>query len=493
MTNGLKQDTFFSYAKISCNRSFDYENGEAGMRLDALFLKTVVPSACAIQGDCDQEFTFAVDTRSLKVGHLFFALQGARVDGHTFLKEALEKASGVVIAADKKHLLPTGIASDTLVITVSDPLQALLALATAWRAQFSYPVAAITGSIGKTSTKEITAHMLACAGKKYLVSGGNLNTSLGVAMTISRMNDSYDGALFEVGISKKGEMDTIIQMLNPTTGVITCIAHSHLEGLGSLNDIAIEKRALFKKFNSENIGIVSGDFPFLNTASYSHPVIRFGFKTTNQVQARKLVEKDGALSFILKLYEHRYPIVLTQTHRGLVNNILASATLAHHLGVSDEAILRGIKTLPGCSQRYEVCRLRDFKGFLIDDCYNASPESMKAALLAFESEKSSGKKIAVLGDMLELGENSSFWHRQIGRFLRRVPTLKHLILVGDQVKWIEKTAPHGITIEKVVSWEDAVSKLSATLEDHAVVLVKGSRGMQLQNVVAKFVDKQVCV
>jgi UDP-N-acetylmuramoyl-tripeptide--D-alanyl-D-alanine ligase len=463
------------------------------MRLDERFLKTAVPTACVIQGNCAQELTYAVDTRSLKVGQLFFALPGARVDGHIFLKDALEKSSGVVIAADRKHLLPSVIAPEKLVITVEDPLQALVALATAWRARFSYPVAAVTGSIGKTSTKEITAHFLACAGKKYLVSRGNLNTVLGVAMTISHMDDSYEGALFEVGINARGEMDTIIQMLNPTTGIITCIAHSHLEGLGSLADIAMEKRALFKKFTSENIGIVSGDFPLLSAVSYCHPVIRFGFKTINQVQARKLVEKDGTLSFVLKLYDHKYPITVTKTHRGFVNNILAAATLAHRLGVSDEVIVEGIRTLPACAQRYERCRLKDFKGILIDDCYNASPESMKAALLAFESEKGTGKKIAVLGDMLELGQNSSFWHRQIGRFLRRVTTLQHLILVGDQVKWIEKTAPQGITIEKVASWQDAVSKLSATLEDHAVVLVKGSRGIQLQNVVAKFVDKQVCV
>lgn len=463
------------------------------MRLDELFLKTVVPGAFLLQGNCTQEVTFAVDTRFLQPGNIFFALPGARVDGHSYVKEALEKASGVVVAAEKRHLLPAQISKEKIVIVVPDTLQALVALATAWRAQFSYPVAAVTGSMGKTSTKEITAQMLTCAGKKYLVSCGNYNTVLGVAMTISQMSDAHEGALFEVGIQKKGEMDRIVQMLNPTTGVITCIAHSHMEGLGSLAEIAAEKRALFKKFSSENIGIVSGDFPLLSAVSYSHPVIRFGFKTVNQVQARKIKEELGALSFTLKLYDKKYQVSLAQNHRGLVNNVLASATLAHLLGASGEAIIEGIRTLPARSQRYEVCRLRDFKGILIDDCYNASPESMKAALLAFESEKSSGKKIAVLGDMLELGQNSSFWHRQIGRFLRRVPTLKHLILVGNQVEWIEKTAPHGITIEKVASWQDAVSKLSATLEDDAVVLVKGSRGMQLQNVVAKFVDKQVCV
>ena len=458
------------------------------MHLDALFLKTVVPHAHVVHGTLPQDVTFAVDTRSLRPGQLFFALEGARVDGHSFLEEALKKGAGVVVALDKLFLIPVTLLENALVIAVPDPREALIALAGAWRSRFLYPVAAITGSVGKTSTKEIAAHMLACADKKYLVSQGNLNTVLGVAMTISQMDDSYDGAIFEVGIQMKGEMDRIINMLNPTTGVITCIAHSHMTGLGTLTEIGMEKRAIFKKFSPENIGIVSGDYPLLSAVSYAHPVIRFGFKTTNQVQARKLKEEGSALSFVLKLYDRKYLVTLAQNHRGLVNNVLAAATLAHRLGASDKAIIKAIATLPIRPQRYEVCKLKGFKGFLIDDCYNASPESMKAALLAFQSEKISGKKIAILGDMLELS-NSSFWHRQIGRFLRRVPTLKHLILVGTQVQWIEKTAPQGLIIEKVATWEDAVSKLSAILEDNACVLVKGSRGMQLQNVVAKFVDK----
>jgi len=460
------------------------------MQLDAVFLKSVVPDVRVLHGTVPAALTFAVDTRSLVKGQLFFALPGARVDGHSYLQEALEKGSGVVIAADKIALLPKTIPVHALVLAVSDPLDALIAWATAWRSRFTYPVAAVTGSVGKTTTKEIAAHMLSCAGKRYLVSRGNLNTVLGVAMTISQMDDSHDGAIFEVGIQKKGEMERIIKMLNPTTGVITCIAHSHMEGLGSLADIAAEKRGIFKKLSSDSIGIISGDYPLLSAVSYSHPVIRFGFKTTNQIQARKLSVQGTHLTFVLKLYDRKYNITLMQNHRGLVNNILAAATLAHHLGASDEAIVRAAETIPVRSQRYEVCSLRNFKGILIDDCYNASPESMKAALLAFESEKAGGKKIAVLGDMLEL-HNSPFWHRQIGRFLRRVPTLNHLILVGNQVEWIEKTAPQGLIIERVPRWEDAVSKLSATLEDNAVVLVKGSRGIQLQNVVAQFVDKQV--
>ncbi len=464
------------------------------MRLDEGFLKKVLPQAEVLHGVIPPtSLVCVVDSRILKKDHLFFALEGNKVDGHSFVGQVLEKAAGVVIAASKKHLitplLPL-LKKEALIIAVPDPLEALVALATAWRARFTYPVAAITGSVGKTSTKEMTAHMLACAGKKYSASQGTLNTLIGVAMTISKMDETHEAALFEVGINKQGEMEKIIEMLNPTTGVITCVAHSHMEGLGTIADIAAEKRLLFKKFSSENIGIVQGDQPLLSTVAYPYPVIRFGLKTTNQIQARKIKEEGSSLSFVLKLYDKKYPVTISKNHRGVVNNILASTALAHQLGVSDAAILQAIQTLPVCPQRFEVCPLKNYRGVLIDDCYNASPESVKAALLAFQSIETTGKKIAVLGDMLELGENSSFWHRQIGRFLRRVSSLHHLILVGEQVKWIEKTAPLGITVEKVLSWQDAVSKLSATLGDDAVVLVKGSRGMQLHNVVAKFVDKQ---
>lgn len=464
------------------------------MRLDEGFLKRVLPQAHILHGQLPPEFlACAVDSRVLSKKHIFFALEGAQVDGHSFISEALKKSAGIVIAQSKEHLVVPLLSQlpSSFVVAVPDPLHALIALATAWRSQFTYPVAAITGSVGKTSTKETVAHMLVCSGKNYLVSKGNLNTLIGVALTISLMDESYAGAVFEVGISKQGEMEKIVDMLQPTTGLITCVAHSHMEGLGTVGGIAAEKRALFKNFGPENIGIVYGDQPLLSTVSYHHPVIKFGMKTTNQVQARKLKEQEGKLTFLMKLYDKKHFVTLSKNHRGFVNNILGAATLAYQLGVADTAIVEAINTLPVCAQRFEICALKNRKGVLIDDCYNSSPESVKAALLALQSMHCSGIKIAVLGDMLELGANSSFWHRQIGRFLRKITTVRHLILVGEHVKWIEKTAPLGMTIEKARSWQDAVSKLSATLEDDAVVLVKGSRGMQLQNVVAEFVDKQV--
>lgn len=463
------------------------------MRLDKGFLTRVLPEAVILQGSLEGDITFSVDSRSIEAGQFFIPLQGARADGYSFLEKALSVGAGAFIAQDKKFLLdqidPALLKNKTLVL-VHDPLEALLCLASAWRALFVYPVIGITGSVGKTSTKDFTASLLSKAGKSVLSSKGNQNTLVGIALNIARMNEQYDTAVFEMGISKRGEMARMAQLLQPTSAVITYIGHSHMEGLGTVANIAVEKRDIFKYFNESSIGIINGDQPVLSNVGYVHPVVRFGTKTTNQVQARKIKSDGAKLSFVLKLYQEKYQIELNQNHYGTINNALAAASVAHLLGVPGVTIAQGLRELPLRAQRFESCSLKGYRGVLIDDCYNASPESMKAALLALEDLKASGKKIAVLGDMLELGQTGPFWHRQIGRFLRRVPSLQHLILVGEQAAFMEKTVPVGIKVEKVAGWQDAIERLKCSLEDDAIVLVKGSRGMQLQNVVAAFADKQ---
>lgn len=462
------------------------------MRLDKEFLTRVLPEAVILQGSLEGDFTFSVDSRSIESGQLFVPLQGSRADGYSFLEKALAIGAGALIGKDKKFLLDqfnSDVLRNKILILVDNPLQALLALAHAWRALFSYPVIGITGSVGKTSTKDFATFLLTKANKRVLSSKGNQNTLVGVALNIVRMNEHYDIAIFEMGISKRGEMAHIAQLLQPTNAVITCIGHSHMEGLGSLATIAIEKRDIFKYFNESSIGIINGDQAVLSNVGYVHPIIRFGTKTTNQIQARKIKSNGEKISFVLKLYQEKYQIELSQNHQGVINNALAAASVAHLLGVSGAIIAQGLQELPLRPQRFESCSLKGYRGTLIDDCYNASPESMKAALLALENLKVAGKKIAVLGDMLELGKTSSFWHRQMGRFLRRVPSLQHIILVGKEVAFMEKTVPVGVKVERVAGWQDAIERLKCSLEDDATVLVKGSRGIQLQHVVAAFADK----
>jgi UDP-N-acetylmuramoyl-tripeptide--D-alanyl-D-alanine ligase len=264
-----------------------------------------------------------------------------------------------------------------------------------------------------------------------------------------------------------------------------------MEGLGSVNDIALEKRALFSAFRESDIGIIHGDQSILSNVSYAHPVIKFGLKMSNQIQARKVRVAGSHLSFVLKIYAIKYPITVQRVHTGFVSHALAATAVAYLCGVPNETIVQALQIPVIVAGRFQEKKLIDNKGILIDDCYNANPESMKAALLAFQHVETQAGKIAVLGDMLELGVNSPFWHRQLGRFLRKVPSLRYVILVGSMVEWTKKTLPLGIEFDHVVRWEDAVEKLKDSLahEPKSVVLIKGSRAMGLNNLVDMFAQK----
>ncbi len=463
------------------------------MRFNQGFLQKILPDAQCVGTELLEGASFSVDSRTIGKDQVFVALEGDRVDGHLFLEDALVKSAGVLVASKKLPLIDALIkkfyATKTIII-VEDPLQALYVLARAWRKLITCPIVGITGSVGKTSTKEYAAHIVRQGGQQCFASQGNQNTLLGIALNILKMTAEHTAGLFEVGIGVRSEMTKLVDLLRPTTALITFIGHSHMEGLGSLADIAAEKRAIFSFFNECNIGIINGDQAVLSQVGYAHPVIRFGQKTTNQIQARKIKTAGGTTSFVLKLYHAKYNVTLTHTHQGMINNILAAAAIAYQLGVDAKIIVQAIHTLPVCAQRFEVCSMKNKKGIMIDDCYNASPESVKAALLAFEHMQGVGKKIAVLGDMLELGDDSNFWHRQVGRFLKKSRSVKHLLLVGSHMKAVKETAPYGLSIETAESWQDAVEQLNLLLEDDNAVLVKGSRGMQLQNLVSAFAFKE---
>ena len=441
-------------------------------------------------GHFPEDATFSVDSRTIKEGDIFVALKGADCDGHDFIDQAFKKgAAGVIIAESRKALLQTitGI-EKKLVLVVENPLEAFIKLAAAWRLQFDYPVVAITGSVGKTSTKEILAQIMNHAGKQFLASNDNQNTRIGLALNMLRMRVHHELAIFEVGISKRGEMAQLASLLRPTSAVITNIGHQHMDGLGSLNDIALEKRDIFKCFTENSIGIINGDQQILASVSYQHPVIKFGSKTTNQIQARKMRVAGSHISFVLKIYKNKYSIVLEHPHVGSVFNVLAATAAAHWLGVPDEITITAIQKPCIVAGRFEERTLIN-SGMLINDCYNANPESMKAALLAFQQIETKSPKIAIIGDMLGLGVNSPFWHRQVGRFLRKVPSLNKVILVGNLVAWVKKTAPVGLKVEVVSSWQEAVERIEGELHEKPAILVKGSRAIGLENLVDVLTNK----
>ncbi len=462
------------------------------MHFNREFIKTIVPEALFYGVDFPPDASLVVDSRDLRPGELFVALKGGRVDGHDFIEEAISKgAVGLIISLDQKDCLRKIQAKtkDTLtIVCLPNVAKDIVTLATAWRAKFTYPVIGITGSVGKTTTKEMLAHILRKSGKNCLASSGNQNTLLGVSLNILKMNDQHTIAIFEMGISKRGEMAELAQLVRPTTAIITAIGHSHMEGLGSINDIASEKRDIFKFFKEDSIGIVNGDQPLLTMISYTHPIIKFGCKMTNQIQARKIQVQGAQTHFILKLYRERFRVSMPTNHMGPILNGLAACSAAYVVGVSPSSIVEGLKTIDTVARRFERRPIKARKGVLIDDSYNASPESMKAALLAFEKIEEKGQKIAVLGDMLELGVNAPFWHRQLGRFLRKVPSLQHVVLVGENVKWAQKTMPSYVTCQVVPNWKQALSCLKDKLERECVILVKGSRAMELENLVYEITE-----
>ncbi len=441
----------------------------------------------------DEEVAVVVDSRLIDADDVFVALKGQATDGHAFLDIAIEAGASAFIV-DKNDarviqmLTPERI-GNRLVIKVSDTYEALLDLTKAWRSLMTFPVIGITGSIGKTSTKEILRSILQQAGLKFYVSYKNQNTFTGLCINLLRVSLDCDVVAFEVGISKPGEMDIKADILRPTVGLITCIAHAHLLDFGTLANISHEKRRIFKHFTAQDVGIVFGDQPLITAVYYAHPVAKFGFKTKNQVQARKVkvvTTENGAsgTEFVLKWYSEKATITMQNNHVGSVQNALAASTLAYFLKISFDVVCKGIQTYAGFENRFETKAITGSRGLIVSDCYNANPESMRAAILAFDKMVTKGKKIVVLGDMLELGVKEAFWHRQIGRLLGKTETIDAVVLVGERSRMIAKTAPSSLKVEWAEDWQSGKDKLEALLpERDALVLVKASHGMVLNKIV----------
>jgi UDP-N-acetylmuramoyl-tripeptide--D-alanyl-D-alanine ligase len=456
------------------------------MQLDKEFVKNALSNAQMINGDFAPNSSFSVDTRTLQPGDVFVALQGQQTDGHQFIGDALaKKASGLLVALEKRAEIEKlyGPALQSVkILYVEDTLSALVNLAKEWRSKFTYPVVGITGSVGKTSTKEMVANILRTSGQPFYVSYGNQNTIIGVALNILKMRPGCKAAVFEVGISDRGVMAKIADMLRPTYALITGIGHAHMQGLGSLHDVAAEKRAIFSCFSDINIGIVNGDQDVLASISYAYPVLKFGLKTSNQIQARKISIKNNVITFVAKVYKKKYPIMLQGSHEGAVMNALSALAIAHMIDVPTEVAIAGVQKPLAVQGRFEFCQTAK-NGLFINDSYNANPESVKAGLLAFDAYESDLSRIVVLGDMLELGVDGPFWHRQIGRFLRKISGIKHLILIGSMIEWTKKTAPLGLSIECFATWQDALPTIEKLTSDKTITFVKASRSVGLQNII----------
>lgn len=459
------------------------------MRLDGSFISRIIP-AVEILGK--QEFFISRathDSRNVVDDMAFFALRGAHQDGHSFSHIAYQKGASIFVfdasmQNNLSDLIQEICKSGKTVLLVPSVVEALYKIAAAWRQQFKIPVIGITGTVGKTTTKELLAQVLYAAGHVCLASSGNLNTKIGLALTLLQLSKTHTIAVMEMGISQPGEMTELANLVRPTMGVITTLGHQHMDGLPRMSDIAREKRQIFSFFQADNIGFIHGDIPHLDSTVYNHPIVRFGCKRRNQVHARRISYVDGTLRAFLHVFDEVVPITFPVPHKGYLSATLVVAAVAYMLEIPLALVCQIAKEFSSIDGRFFCTASTSDGPLVINDAYNANPESVREALHALDKLSGYPYKIAILGDMLGLGEQSVFWHRQVGRMFRNVSSISHVVFVGAQSAQAVKTIPHVIPMSHVASWEDVVDVLPS-YADRAAILLKASNGVGLSKLVSQ--------
>lgn len=422
---------------------------------------------------------FAVDSRRVAPGDLFFALPGARVDGHAFLEDALARGACGAVLADRA--CRTGSSSPMLV--VDDVRQSLHDVARAWRARFSIPIVGITGSNGKTTTKALVAHFAAGAFAAHAAQE-NYNTDIGLPLALLAMPTETEIGVFELGADRPGDIELLVRLLRPSMGIVTSIGPSHLEAFGTTERVANEKWDLVRGLPPGAAAFVNVDSPELSAlaAAEGRPNLLGVGLAHGDVRARILTAVPQ-----LALAIDDPPLRLETDLVGEQNatNLLLAALCAHRLGVPLPAIEERAATFRTVRHRMERRPLRC--GVLLDDVYNANPSSMSFALRALASfGDASTRRALVFGDMLELGERSAALHDEVARFALGLP-IDLIYPVGERAEaafgGLGDSRVHPLERGRVAA--DLVGRLGG--ETSAVILVKGSRGMHLEEIVEDIV------
>lgn len=438
---------------------------------------------------------FSTDTRTLAPASCFIALLGENHDGHTYVSDALHKgATAAIIQPDRVQSIGP-LPTNATIIEVPDTLRALGDLARHHRSRFSIPVAGITGSNGKTTTKEMVAAILSRR-NRVLKNTGNLNNLIGVPLTLLALQAEHQAAVVEMGINVPGEMARLVAMSQPTVGLITNIHPAHLEGLGSVAGIVQEKGILWAQMGSDGVAVINldderlRDFPL---PSGRRAVTYSLGDASADVTLAGSVEMQGATSvFLLRLGTTMLHIRLSVLGEHHVMNGVAAAAVAWAMGEPPEAIAEGLSAHRPVKQRMQVTHLRSGR-VLVDDTYNANPKSMIAAVRTVCQASGGRRVIAILGDMKELGPESPALHRQVGRQIGRLGP-GEIVTFGEVSREIGKGAVESGMSPDVCrhaeSHEEAASLVTERRPEGEWILVKGSRSMAMEKVVAKLLDKE---
>ena len=422
------------------------------------------------------------DSRRVQSGFLFVAIPGATTDGHLFLEDAFARGAAAALVSREPECPPGGPC-----LLVPDTVLALGRLGLWHRLRFpDLVVVGITGSLGKTSTKDMAASVL---GTRYCVlkNEGNLNTEVGVPLTLLQLQPTHEVALIEMAMRGRGQIGYLAQLARPRMGVVTNVSESHLELLGSVDEVARAKAELVAALPPDGTAILNGDDHRVRAMGegFSGRVVYFGTGGGCQVRATAVQSlADRGTRFTLHLEGETAQVSLPVPGRHQVSNALAAAALGWALGLSAADIARGLEEPSLSGMRMEVLRLGELT--VLNDAYNASPASTSAALETL-MEMPGARQLAVLGDMLELGPRTVPGHREVGRLVARLG-LDHLVTVGVHSRELARAArDEGMPAHRITE-VDAAPGAARLVRDLVrpgdVVLVKGSRGMKLEQVVA---------
>lgn len=433
------------------------------------------------ESECEN---FSRDTRNINQGDTFVAIKGENFDGNLFWKEAIDNGADTVIIENNLSEDDIKRYSNKNIIKVSDSKKALISIAREKRNLYKdLIVVGITGSVGKTSTKDIIASVLS---KKYktLKTEGNMNNSVGVPFTILNLRD-HEAAVIEMGMNHLGEISELTRIVQPTLSVITNIGTSHIGNLGSRENILKAKLEILEGMKLPKI-VVNNDNDLLNiwAKNADLEVHTFGIENESESNAININKKENFSEFTCKIKNEEIELKVPVGGNAFILNSLCACLIGKLLNLSNEEIQRGISEFELSQKRMEIIKLKN-NITLINDSYNASFDSMKAAIEYLSNTKAS-RKIAVLGDMFELGDFSEELHRKVGLEVAK-NRIDELLVIGNNSKFIlEEAVRNGMIREKSRYFEDKkelLKYIKNNMKDGDIILFKASNGMKLFEIV----------
>lgn len=422
----------------------------------------------------------STDSRRCQPGEIFVALRGEKFDGHQFVAQIL--ATGALAAVAEASWFVSQKTPRGNFIIVKDTLHALQQIGQTIRRRWGKPVIAITGSNGKTTTKELVAAVLAQE-KSVHKTTGNLNNHIGVPLTLAELDHGHDVAVVEMGANHYGEIAHLCEIAAPNFGLITNIGRAHIEFFKDLDGVAKAKRELFDHLHArDGVVFINADDPKLRaTLPSGAKAITYGINQPAQVQGKIAgVDENGCVTLAWRA--QNIHLAIPGTHNAI--NALAAVAVGEHLGMAPEKIRRALETTQPVAKRMQIFRRGELT--IINDAYNANPESMRAALefLAAMPIRENGRRIAVLGDMLELGDAASLAHEEIGVMAKELP-IDAVFAYGPQMRHLVHAIGETFWAEHFDDKARLGEEVNRSVRPGDVILLKGSRGMAMEEVVER--------